>query len=113
MKVLLALLALASSALASDLDFVLVNETSRDYEAVYITAKENKDWDGNLFANGAVLAPGASVAVKFPASARGALWDIKLVDDAGLSVSLDDVDLAGADKVTLREKGGKISAVVE
>lgn len=113
MKVFLTLLALAGSALASDLDFVLVNQTARDYEAVYITAGRDKDWNGNLFANGYVLAPGASVTVKFPGSARGEKWDIKIVDDAGLSVSLDDVNLAGADKVTLKEKNGKIFAVVE
>lgn len=113
MKAFLMLIALAGSALASDLDFILVNQTGRDYEAVYISADNDKDWNGNLFANGYILAPGASVTVKFPAAAKGDKWDIKIVDDAGLAVSLDDVNLAGVDKVTLKEKGGKISAVVE
>jgi len=110
---LILLLALAGTALASDLDFILVNETGRDYEAVYVSAKGDKDWNGNLFANGYALEPGASVKVKFPASAQGDTWDLKIVDDAGLAVTLDDVNLAGVDKVILKDKGGKISAIVE
>ncbi len=37
-------LACATAAQASDLDFKLRNDTGRDFEAVYVTAADNKDW---------------------------------------------------------------------
>ena len=36
-----------ANALASDLDFTLVNQTGRSFEGVYITDSNNKDWDAN------------------------------------------------------------------
>ena len=40
------------NALASDLDFALVNQTARSFEGLYITAADNKDWDANLLLDG-------------------------------------------------------------
>lgn len=46
MRLLCLLLALVAlkAARASDLDFVLANQTKRDFEAVYVTAVDDKDW---------------------------------------------------------------------
>jgi len=99
--------------LASDLDFVLVNDTDRSFEAVYISAAGDRDWDGNLLADGMVLKAGGQVMVKFPADAKSPDWDVNVVDDAGLAVRFDAVQLTGANKLTLKESQGKITVEVE
>lgn len=113
MKPLLLLLALSGSVLASDLDFVLSNATGRSFEAVYISASGNKDWDGNLLPNGKALDVGGKVSVKFPADSKLDSWDFNIVDDEGLVVRFEGVKLSGADQVTLVEKDGKVTAEVE
>lgn len=110
---LLLLLALAGPAFASDLDFVLSNQTGRSFEAVYISATSNKDWDGNILANGKTLGAGSKVTVKFPGDPKQEDWDINVVDDEGLVVRFEAVKLAGADQITLVEKDGKVTAEVE
>ncbi len=113
MKSLLLFLAFTGSAWASDLDFILSNATGRSFEAVYISAVGNKDWDGNLLPNGKALDAGGKITVKFPVESKGEGWDFNVVDDEGLVVRFEGVKLSGADQVTLVEKDGKIIAEVE
>jgi len=112
-RVFLFILLSIANAFASDLDFTLVNETSRSFEGLYITAPDNKDWDANLLLNGKVLAAAGKVLVRFKNDAKSETWDFNLVDDEGLSVTLDKVKLAGADTVTLKDVNGKITAEIE
>ena len=110
---LLILLLSVANAFASDLDFTLVNQTARSFEGLYITASDNKDWDANILLAGKVLAPGGSIQVRFKNDAKSETWDFNLVDDEGLSVTLDKVKLAGVDTVTLKDVNGKITAEIE
>jgi len=112
-RVFLFVLLSVANAFASDLDFTLVNQTSRSFEGLYITAPDNKDWDANLLLNGKVLAAAAKIRVRFKNDAKSETWDFNLVDDEGLSVTLDKVKLAGADTVTLKDVNGKITAEIE
>ena len=102
-----------ANAFASDLDFTLVNQTARSFEGVYITDCGNKDWDANLLPKGKVLAAGGKVSVRFKSDAKSETWDFNLVDDEGLSVTFNQVKLAGVDTVTLKEVSGKITAEIE
>jgi hypothetical protein len=99
-------------ALASDLDFTLINQTARSFEGVYITASDNKDWDANLLRNGKVLAAGGKIDVRFKSAETSPTWDLNLVDDQGLSITFN-VNLANADTVTLKVVKGKITAEIE
>jgi hypothetical protein len=101
------------NALASDLDFSLVNQTARSFEGLYITAADNKDWDANLLLDGKVLAAGGKIRVRFKGDAKSETWDFNLVDDEGLSVTFNKVKLAGIDTVTLKDVNGKITAEIE
>ena len=112
-RVFLFVLLSIANAFASDLDFTLVNQTSRSFEGLYITAPDNKDWDANLLLNGKVLAAAGKIRVRFKNDAKSETWDFNLVDDEGLSVTLDKVKLAGADTVTLKDVNGKITAEIE
>jgi len=100
-------------AFASDLDFTLVNQTGRSFEGLYITASDNKDWDANLLLDGEVLAAGARIQVRFKRDAKSEFWDFNLVDDEGLSVTFNKVDLAGVDTVTLKDINGTMTAEIE
>jgi hypothetical protein len=102
-----------ANAFASDLDFTLVNETGRSFEGLYITASDNKDWDANILLDGKVLAAGGKISVRFKNDAKSETWDFNLVDDEGLSVTFDKVNLAGVDTVTLKDVNGTITAEIE
>ena len=111
-RFLLFLLSVAT-AFANDLDFTLVNQTGRSFEGLYITASDNKDWDANLLLDGKVLTAGAKIQVRFKRDAKSESWDFNLVDDEGLSVTFNKVDLEGVDAVTLKEVNGQITAEIE
>src|SRR4030095_9897995 len=110
---LLILLLSVTNTFANDLDFTLVNQTTRSFEGLYITASDNKDWDANLLLDGKVLAAGGKITVRFKSDAKSETWDFNLVDDEGLSVTFDKVKLAGVDTVTLKDVNGTITAEIE
>ena len=107
------LLLSVANVFASDHDFTLVNQTGRSFEGLYITASDNKDWDANLLLEGKVLAPGGNIRVRFKTDAKSEFWDFNLVDDEGLSLTFNKVDLAGVDTITLKDMNGKITAEIE
>ena len=102
-----------ANAFANDLDFTLVNQTGRTFEGLYITASDNKDWDANILLDGKVLPAGRKIQVRFKNDAKSENWDFNLVDDEGLSVTFDKIDLAGIDTVTLKDVNGQITAEIE
>ena len=102
-----------ANAFANDLDFTLVNETGRSFEGLYITAPDNKDWDANILLDGKVLAAGGKISVRFKNDAKSETWDFNLVDDEGLSVTFNKINLEGVDTVTLKDVDGKITAEIE
>jgi hypothetical protein len=110
---LLIFLLSVASAFANDLDFTLVNQTGRSFEGLYITASDNKDWDANILLDGKVLTAGGNIQVRFKNDAKSEFWDLNLVDDEGLSVTFNKVDLAGVDTVTLKDVHGTITAEIE
>jgi hypothetical protein len=112
-RVFLFILLSIANVFASDLDFTLVNQTARSFEGVYVTASDNKDWDANLLLDGKVLAAGGKIRVRFKSDAKTETWDFNLVDDEGLSVTFNKVELAGVDTVMLKDVNGKITAEIE
>ena len=102
-----------ANAFANDLDFTLVNQTGRSFEGLYITSADNKDWDANLLINGEVLVAGGKIRVRFKRDAKSPTWDFNLVDDEGLVITFNKVNLAGVDTVTLKDVNGTITAEIE
>ena len=102
-----------ANAYANDLDFTLVNQTGRSFEGLYITASDNKDWDANILLDGKVLGAGGTISVRFKNDTKSETWDFNLVDDEGLSVTLNKVNLDGVDTVTLKDVNGQITAEIE
>jgi hypothetical protein len=60
-----------------------------------------------------VLAAGGKIQVRFKRGRKIRIWDFNLVDDEGLSVTFNKVDLAGVDTVTLKDVNGTITAEIE
>jgi hypothetical protein len=112
-RVFLFILLSVPNAFAADLDFTLVNQTGRSFEGLYITASDNKDWDANILLDGKGLAAGGKIQVRFQREAKSETWDFNLVDDEGLSITLDKVKLTGVDTVTLKDVSGKVTAEIE
>ena len=56
---------------------------------------------------------GGKIQVRFKNDAKSETWDFNLVDDEGLSVTFDKVNLAGVDTVTLKDVNGQITAEIE
>src|SRR5690242_20196484 len=102
-----------ANAFASDLGFTLVNQTTRSFEGLYITASDNKDWDANLLLDGKVLAAGGKVRVRFNHDSRSETWDFNVVDDDGLSVTIEEVMLEGVDTITLKDVHRQSTAELE
>jgi hypothetical protein len=112
-RVFLFILLSIGNLIASDLDFTLVNQTSRSFEGLYITASNKGDWNANILLDGKVLAVWGKIRVHFRSDEKSEAWDFNLVDDEGLSVTLDKVRLADVDTVTLKDVNGKITAEIE
>lgn len=110
---LILLLLSVTNAFAAHHDFTLVNETGRSFEGLYITSSDNKDWDANLLLEGKVLAAGGKIRVRFKHDSKSDFWDFNLVDDEGLSVTFNKVNLADVDRITLKDINGKITADIE
>jgi hypothetical protein len=106
-------LCLLGSASAADLDFELKNATPLSFEAVYLSASTDKDWDGNLLLHGKSLEAGRSLHLRFDPSEKSGSWDLRVVDSEGLAVTFKNLKLTGAESVTLKEENGKVSAEVE
>lgn len=109
---LLAGTALLANATASDLNFVLKNETTRSFEAAYLSAAGDNDWNANLLRKGDLPSKG-SVEIRFVEKPDTTLWDLNLVDDEGLSVAFKKINLLDAETVIIRTVDGEITAVVE
>jgi hypothetical protein len=102
-----------ASAVASDLNFTLVNETGRSFEAVYISASDDPDWDGNLLTEGVTFAPPGKLAVVFEDAPKTATWDLNIVDSDGISVTFKAVNLVDVETITLTGRDGNYTAEIE
>ncbi len=112
-RIMIVLSLALGQAHASDLDFQLSNQTDRSFEAIYITASKDADWSGNLLKNNQILATKQTITVGFDPSEKSATWDVKVVDDEGISVTFKEVNLINVDKITLGSAKGKYTAEVE
>ena len=101
------------AALASDLDFVLVNKAGQGFRAVYVSSVDDKDWNGNLLKKQDVFEDGESLRVRFPKSATAQKWDVTIVSESGQPVTFNAIDLTEVDKVTLKNNSGVLAAVVD
>jgi hypothetical protein len=108
----LSLLLLPSAFAQGKQDFTLVNQTGAAINELYVSPHTSNDWEEDILGVD-TLANGDSVDITFSRSERAALWDLKVVDKAGNSITWENLNLLEISKLTLHYKNGKAWADVE
>ncbi len=93
-------------------DFLLVNKTGVEINALYITPHNADDWGEDILGIG-TLAADDSVDISFSRKEKAKLWDLRVEDAEGEFIEWESLNLLTISKVTLYYKNGKATAVVE
>lgn len=107
------LLTMGSVAKAGEQDFTLVNDTGVEISQIFISSAAVDNWEENLLAKDEVLPSGNEVEIKFSPEENAELWDIKVMDSDGSSVTWERLKLTEITKVTLKITDGKPIAELE
>lgn len=93
-------------------DFLLVNKTGVEINALYITPHNAKDWGEDIL--GADTLPNNNeLEITFSRKEKAKLWDLRIEDEDGNSIEWTNLNLLEISKVTLYFKNRKPTAIVE
>lgn len=93
-------------------DFLLVNKTGVEINALYITPHSTGDWGEDILGVG-TLPDNNESDISFSRKEKAKLWDLRIEDAGGEFIEWDSLNLLTISKVTLYYKNGKATAVVE
>jgi hypothetical protein len=93
-------------------DFTLVNQTGVSINELYVSPHTSNDWEEDILGVD-TLPSGESLDITFSRSEKAALWDLKVVDKSGNSITWENLNLLEISKLTLHYKNGKAWADVE
>ena len=93
-------------------DFMLVNKTGVEINALYVTPHNADDWGEDILGVG-TLAANDSVDISFARKEKAKLWDLRVEDADGEFIEWESLNLLTISKVTLYYKNGKATAVVD
>ena len=98
---------LAASAFAQGKqDFTLHNDTGVEINELYVSPHSSDDWEEDILGQD-TLASGESVDIHFSRKEKAKLWDMKVVDKQGNSITWENLNLLEISEVTLHYKNGK------
>jgi hypothetical protein len=103
---------LATSALANDADFKMVNKTGYQIDSVFVSRASSDNWGKDIMGKDA-LGDGESVNITFPHGGSACKFDIKVEYKDGDSAEWSDVDLCQYETISLFWDGKKTRAVGE
>jgi len=101
-----------SAAQNKVLDFKLVNKTGVDIDKIFLSAADVNEWEEDIL-HFDILEDGASIEVKFDASEKTKIWDLKIEDDEGTAIIWEDLDLSKVSVLTLKIVKGKPVAEIK
>lgn len=107
----LAIAATEASAQAAQ-DFLLVNKTGVEINALYITPHNADDWGEDILGVG-TLPNNNESDISFSRAEKAKLWDLRIEDADGEFIEWESLNLLTISKVTLYYKNGKATAAVE
>jgi hypothetical protein len=87
-------------------DFRLVNRTGVEIHELYVSPHSSDDWEEDILGRD-TLPDGESVDISFSPKERAKMWDLKVVDGKGNSITWENLNLLEISKVTLHYKDGK------
>ena len=93
-------------------DFVLVNRTGVEINALYITPHNADDWGEDILGTD-TLPSGEELEITFSRKEKAKYWDLRVEDEDGAYIEWESLNLLEISKVTLYYKNGKATAVVE
>lgn len=93
-------------------DFLLVNNTGVEINALYVTPHNAKAWGDDILGV-ATLPAGESVEITFAPKEKAKYWDLRIEDEDGAFIEWDSLNLLTISTVKLYFKNGKATAIVE
>lgn len=87
-------------------DFTLHNVTGVEIHELYVSPHSSDDWEEDVLGQD-TLADGDSVDIHFSPKEKAKLWDLKVVDGKGNSITWESLNLLEISDVTLHYKNGK------
>jgi hypothetical protein len=93
-------------------DFLLVNKTGVEINALYVTPHNAKDWGDDIL-GADTLAAGESLEIKFSRNETAKLWDLRVEDEDAAYIEWDSLNLLKISTVELYYKNGKATAIVK
>lgn len=93
-------------------DFLLVNKTGVEINALYITPHNSKDWGEDILGVDTLL-DGKNVEINFSPRETAKLWDLRIEDEDGNYLEWDSLNLLKISTVTLYYKNGKTTAILD
>ena len=87
-------------------DFTLHNQTGVEIHELYVSPHSSDDWEEDILGED-TLPNGESVDIHFSRKEHAKLWDLKVVDKEGNSITWENLNLLEISDVTLHYKNGK------
>jgi len=105
-------LAMMERAQAKKHEFTLRNQTGVEIHHLYLSPNSSDDWQKDVLGR-EPLPDGESVQINFDDRDSHEMWDLKVVDSKGASITWEKLDLAKISEVTIHYKEGKAWADVK
>jgi hypothetical protein len=105
-------LGMMARAQAKKHEFMLRNQTGVEIHHLYLSPNSSDDWQEDVLGR-EPLPDGESVQINFDDRDRHEMWDLKVVDSKGASITWEKLDLAKISEVTIHYKEGKAWADVK
>ena len=91
----------SAAAFAGAQDFVLVNKTGVEINAVYVSPSKRNDWEEDILGDD-TLPDGESVEITFDRGENASMWDLRIEDSDGNSIEWENIPLKKVSEVTLK-----------
>lgn len=108
----IAALVISVFAQAKKHEFTLHNQTGVEIHQLYLSPHSSDDWQKDVLGR-EPLPDGESVQINFDDRYKHEMWDLKVVDNKGASITWEKLDLARISEVTIHYKSGKAWADVK
>ena len=93
-------------------DFLLVNKTGIEINALYVTPHNSKEWGDDIL-GADTLAKNADIDIVFRPKEKAKFWDLRIEDEDGNFIEWDSLNLTEISSVTLYYKNGKATAIFD
>jgi hypothetical protein len=100
------------SVLAGDQDFTVHNKTGVEIHELYVSPHSTNEWEEDVLGKDK-LPDGETLDITFSPKEDAELWDLKVVDGEGGSITWENLKLTEITDVILYFKDGEATAVTQ